>query len=129
MSRQIPTIESVIAAIGNLCRYCDLAVDSRDAVITHSYWQGLPFISHRACKDSGFKAEALECQSIDRSCNECKYFKRGGAIKYEQWNEDFTECQLPFWAWWGWCDKFKKPQTAEPMTCMGMECFEHRKLS
>ena len=41
-----------------ICRYCSLPVNRADAVVTHSYWQGMKFVSHKACKVNGEKAHA-----------------------------------------------------------------------
>lgn len=123
-----PTVVSLIACLGNLCRYCDCTVQEAEAVITFSYWHGNPFICHRECKDAGMKQEAFDCQSIDSDCNDCKHFRRGELIK-----RDFWDCGLGRMVsvntevWTGHCLKFDRETRAYPMKWTGRACFEHRR--
>ena len=95
------------------CRYCDKPVET-DSVVTHSYWQGVKFVSHAACKVVGEKSEALECQTIDADCNDCRHFQRGQLVGKEVWS--------------GHCQKFNHKTRAYPKKWTGRECFEHRRL-
>lgn len=113
-----------------LCRYCSLAVEDADAVTARSYWGGLPFVSHRACKQAGERQEALDCQTIDADCNDCRHFKRGSVIKRN------LSCMVDGKAGTvlvnmgminGHCLKFDRPTIAQPNKWSGLECFEHRR--
>ena len=95
------------------CRYCDLPVHFKDKVLTTSYWGGVHFIAHEKCKVEGYKAEAMECQTIDADCCNCKHFARGELI------------QKGIHA--GVCNKFNKPTKSFAMFASGHECFEHRR--
>lgn len=96
-----------------ICRYCSKPVAPADAVVTHSYWQGMKFVSHKACKVAGEKAEALECQTIDADCNDCRHFRRGQLVGKEVWS--------------GHCQKYDRETRAYPKKWTGRECFEHRR--
>ena len=61
-----------------LCRYCDLPC--LEEGYTFSYWSALKFAAHKVCKNNGEAGEAYECQSVDRDCNDCVFFKRGTMI-------------------------------------------------
>lgn len=59
------------------CRYCKKEVEIEEAIVTYSYWWPYSwYISHKDCKEKGYKEEAYECQKIDRACNDCINFKR-----------------------------------------------------
>src|SRR3954469_10640068 len=112
------------------CRYCNLPVEEKDKTITHSYWQGVPFICHKSCKVEGEKEEAYLCQNIDADCNDCKYFKRGTLVKKEL--SDIIDGKpgkrlVNMGYFEGHCLKFDKPAIACPKQCTGLKCFEHRK--
>lgn len=127
-----PSVASVIAAEGNLCRYCDQPVVD-DPVITYSYWQGAPFICHRQCKDAGVKQEAFDCQCIDADCNDCKHYRRGRLAPLQRTKVKTTDgrtVELTFQPEVfidGHCLKFDKPTLACPMKWTGHPCFEHRR--
>lgn len=59
--------------MSDLCRYCGLPGSD---TVTHSYWTATKFPCHSACKKSGEKQEAYECQLIDADCNDCGYFRQ-----------------------------------------------------
>lgn len=99
--------------MSDICRYCSLPVDATDAVTTHSYWQGLPFVCHKACKEAGVKQEAFDCQTIDADCNDCRHFRRGQLVGKEVWD--------------GLCQKYDCETRAYPKKWTGHECFEHRR--
>ncbi len=105
---------SPIELLGGNCRYCGEPVtDVANAAITHSYWQGIPFICHSACKDKGVKLEAYDCQVIDADCNDCKCFVRSHMVGKDVWA--------------GHCQKFDRETRAYPKKWTGRECFEHRR--
>lgn len=96
------------------CRYCDKPIPEGQEVKTHSYWQGDQFWCHSACKQSGERAEAIECQTVDADCNDCLHFQRGSmAFNKQIWN--------------GRCLKFDKLTQAFPKKWTGHKCFEHRR--
>ncbi len=100
--------------LGGKCRYCEKPVTkSDDAAITYSYWQGMPFICHRLCKEAGIRQEAYDCQMIDADCNDCRHFQRGQLTGKEVWS--------------GHCLKFNRETKAYPKKWTGMKCFEHRR--
>jgi hypothetical protein len=116
-----------------ICRYCSLPVNRADAVVTHSYWQGMKFVSHKACKAAGEKAEALECQTIDADCNDCRHYKRGklaARVVSLLHRPDGTTVEVshqPNIFVGGHCLKLDKPTIACPNKWTGHECFEHRR--
>lgn len=116
----------------DLCRYCSKPVDTSDYAVTHSYWQGLPFICHKPCKASGEKQEAMECHLIDGDCNDCKHYKRGHIAptqtsRYKNHKGKWIEIVYTPQIWiGGHCLKFDHPTTAFPKKWTGRECFEHR---
>src|SRR5687768_13689028 len=59
------------------CRYCSIPLTEMESVTTLSYWLGVKHPCHSQCKQTGERGEAIECQSIDADCNDCKHFKRG----------------------------------------------------
>lgn len=115
------------------CRYCDKPVDESEATITHSYWQGVRFICHKACKDAGVKQEALDCQVIDADCNDCRHYKRGQLSPKVISNTKTTDgrwvqvIHQPNVIIGGHCLKFDRPTIAQPNKWSGLECFEHRR--
>lgn len=125
------SVQELIAAQGDRCRYCGQPVEVASAAITYSYWQGLPFVCHAGCKDAGAKQEALDCQVIDADCNDCKHFQRGHLVKREL--SDMIDGKpgkrlVSMDIWTGHCRRFDQPAFAYPMMCTGRPCFEHRRL-
>mgnify|MGYP000524792887 CR=1 FL=1 len=109
-----------LASLKDECRFCKQP--DCDSFVA-PYWQFFietkaGFVKpkarcHKACKGEGVKAEAYECQNIDRDCNDCKHFTREAYLG----NSIFS----------GECGKFNKPVKAYPNYCSNHECFEHRK--
>jgi len=118
---------------GGLCRYCSKPVSDADAAVTHSYWQGMKFLCHKNCKAAGEKSEALECQTLDADCNDCRHYKRGTSAptqisRYKNHKGEWVEIVYKPEIWiGGHCLKFDKPTTAYPKKWTGHECFEHRR--
>lgn len=128
------SVSSCNDLLGGICRYCDKPVlTESEAAITHSYWQGLPFICHKACKDAGGKQEAFDCQVIDADCNDCRHYKRGklaSRVVSLLRRTDGTTVEVshqPNIFIGGRCLKFDKPTVAQPNKWSGLECFEHRR--
>lgn len=116
-----------------ICRYCDLHVSDSDSVVTHSYWQGLPFVCHKDCKEAGVKQEAFDCQVVDADCNDCAHYKRGklaplvvSRLKRRDGKVVEVKHQPNFFIG-GHCLKFDRPTVAQPNKWSGLECFEHRR--
>lgn len=103
----------------NICRYCDKAIEGQ-SVRTLSYWQSISFLCHPECKQAGERAEAIECQTIDADCNDCRHFQRGQIL---------VKGVMHGGAVSGQCLKFNKETRAFPKKWTGHECFEHRRLS
>lgn len=117
------------------CRYCSSTISPPDLTTTHSYWQGLPFDCHKACKEAGVKREAIDCQTIDADCNDCKHYRRGKlAIKLISHTRK-TSGELgevthqPNVFIDGHCMKFDRSTLAFPNKFTGRECFEHRRAA
>lgn len=116
------------------CRYCDtpIATDS-EAAVTHSYWQGLPFSCHAACKEEGVKREAFDCQTVDSDCNDCIHYQRGKLAsrivsRIRRIDGTITEVShQPNFFVDGHCLKFNRTVIAQPKKWSGLECFEHRR--
>lgn len=112
------------------CRFCGAGVLPAEAVTVHSYWQGLPLVSHRVCRDAGVKSEAFDCQVIDADCNDCKHFKRGKLVEeLKSAMADGKAAMVLFntETFTGHCLKFDRPTLAFPNKWTGRECFEHRR--
>jgi len=115
------------------CRYCDKPIPESESAITHSYWKGLPFPCHKACKDSGVKQEAFDCQVIDADCNDCKHYRRGKLAPLfcemtKRTNGTMVEVAFqPNIFIDGHCLKFNRPTLAQPNKWSGLDCFEHRR--
>lgn len=115
------------------CRYCDLPLVESESVTAHTYWGGLPVLCHKTCRDAGQRQEALECQTIDSDCNDCKHYRRGKlAPLFREWTKkpDGTMVEITFQAnvfIGGHCLKFDKPTLAFPNKWTGRDCFEHRR--
>lgn len=105
------------------CRYCEQPVAPADSVTTVSYWSAIPYVCHRACKVTGVKQEAFDCQMLDRDCNDCRCFIRGEAVR--KFNE--AGQPQPISAFHGMCLKFDRQTMAFPNQSTGRECFEHRR--
>lgn len=114
------------------CRYCGKEIEGASAT-TFAYWSATPFPCHPACKESGEKQEALDCQIIDADCNDCRHYKRGklaGSIVSNVTRPDGTVVEIghkPNIFIGGTCLKFNKPTVAQPNKWTGHECFEHRR--
>lgn len=111
------------------CRYCNKPILGT-SVMTKSYWKGLPFESHPECKEAGFWAEVIDCQTIDADCNDCRHFKRGEVIK--RWLSCMEDKKpsmrlVNMGIITGHCLKFNKPALGHPNAWTGNECFEHRR--
>jgi len=98
------------------CRYCNKLIDDADWVTTLAYWNQTPDVCHSGCKQSGERQEAIDCQTIDADCNDCKHFKRGQIIG-----------GIPK-AISGRCLLDDTVTYAYPHFWTGKECFEHRRL-
>lgn len=114
------------------CHYCHLPIADKDKSTTRSYWNGGSFDCHKSCKESGFQAEVIECQTIDADCNDCRHFKRGSLAPLRISLTKTTDgriVEVPYQAnlFTGTCLKFNKPTIAQPNKWSGHECFEHRK--
>lgn len=113
-----------------LCRYCNQPVEPPERVLTHSYWGGLPFPCHRACKEAGVKQEAFDCQVVDADCNDCRHFKRGEVVRVLLScieNGKAGQKLVNTGVITGHCLKFDRPTKAHPNKWTGWECFEHRR--
>ena len=99
------------------CRACGALVDRDRAVWGHTYWHGIaaPFCT-AAERDATLAAEAIECQTIDGDCNDCKHFRRGKMLA----KGVASACE-------GHCAKLDKPTIAYPKFASSHPCFEHRK--
>jgi hypothetical protein len=115
------------------CRYCTQPLADSEAVTTHSYWQSLPDVCHKACKEAGAKQEALECQTIDADCNDCRHYRRGKlapktiSLTKTPDGRIVEVSYQPNIFLGGHCLKFNKPTLAHPNKWTGLECFEHRR--
>lgn len=91
----------------------------------------LTFVCHKSCKVSGEKQEALDCQTVDADCNDCRHFKRGSIVPHSRSiQEQIRTGQHPNFSsevWSGHCLKFDTPTTAFPKKWTGRACFEHRR--
>lgn len=120
--------------IVNICRYCNQEIDpSEEAVKTFSYWSKLEFVCHRQCKQPGELQEAIDCQTIDADCNDCKHYKRGylapmmiGLVRREDGTAYWATHQPNIFID-GHCSRFNKTVLAQPNKWTGLECFEHRR--
>lgn len=120
--------------IGGSCRYCDQPVTvESEASVTLSYWQSVPFICHKKCKDAGVKQEALDCQTVDADCNDCRHYRRGKLAPKMITKTKTKDGRIvdlifqPNIIIEGRCLKFNKPTVAQPNKWSGFECFEHRR--
>jgi len=90
----------------NICRVSGEILTPNNIDIFHSYWTSGWYPVRKDLKRSGELEEAYECQKIDKSCNDCKYFNR----------KDY------------WCTKLDAlPKGSAPNFCYNHECFTHRK--
>jgi len=107
------------------CKYCNKKIKEKDFAISSSYWNSFWEGCHKDCKEQGDKKEEVECQRIDRNCNECKSFDRKGFdnhLKDTQGEKLFEKVGCYF----GNCKKFKKKVTASRVICQNNKCFIHR---
>lgn len=113
------------------CRYCDKLIEG-PSTKTFSYWSKVEFACHPECKEAGERAEALECQTIDADCNDCRYFQRiRTAAKLHEFSmseegEWVEITHQPQYAE-GHCFRFNQPALAQPNKWSGIICFEHRR--
>lgn len=85
---------------------------------------------HHYCRKDAIKAEALECQTIDADCNDCRHFQRGEVVRvWLNCMENGKVGMLRFHTGLirGTCLKFNRPTEAYPNKWTGRECFEHRR--
>ena len=111
--------------IKNYCKYCEQRINEEDFDVSSSYWNNFWEATHKECKEKGDKKEEVECQKIDKNCNECKYFKRKGfdeKLLDTQGNKLFNSIGCYF----GKCEKVNKNVTATRNICQGNKCFIHR---
>ena len=115
--------EQVVEWQNDLCRYCSKPVSDADAGVTHSYWKGMKFLCHKNCKAAGEKAEALECQTLDADCNDCRHYKRGTSApkqisRYKNHKGEWVEIIYKPELWiGGHCLKFDRIWKAESGQC------------
>ncbi len=112
------------------CRHCFKPMAANEATITISYWGGVKFVCHKECKQPGERADALECQTIDADCNDCRHFVRGNLVKkllscIENGRPSMKLVNFNYFE--GRCSKFDRETYAQPNKWRGMECFEHRR--
>lgn len=96
-----------------LCKHCNNSF--KDFVWVCSYWKPyLQFKVHKECKIEYMNFERISCQNIDKSCNDCKYFKSDNQ-KYKGFRK-------------GLCLKKNIKRTAFSNYCYDdtQNCFEHR---
>lgn len=114
------------------CRYCHLPVEH--SVRTLAYWNQTPDVCHPECRAAGERQEAIDCQTIDADCNNCRHYQRG-KIAPKQISKVKTQdgrivdvIYKPEIFIDGQCLKFNKPVLACPNKWSGLECFEHREV-
>lgn len=114
------------------CRYCTKPIEG-SAVKTLAYWSQTPDVCHAECKQLGERQEAIDCQTIDADCNDCRHYKRGTLepkIVSKLHTEDGRIVDVVFQPnvfIGGHCLRFDKPTLAFPNKWTGRECFEHRR--
>lgn len=109
-----------------VCRGCGLPVTADDFDVWVTYWQSLWAPCHHACK-SGMRREAIECQTVDADCNDCRHFERGkSAGELVQLDCANHVATLPAN---GHCRKHDRPTVASNNFCSGWPCFEHRRAN
>lgn len=111
----------------NLCRYCG---KEGALVKTLAYWNQTECLCHPECKQEGEKQEAIDCQTIDADCNDCRFFQRGELVKQllsAMRNKMVVMVWVNMGIVKGHCLKFNRPTEAYPHMSTGRECFEHRK--
>jgi hypothetical protein len=115
------------------CRYCNKPLTDA-GVVTRSYWSALEFRCHAECKVAGERQEAINCQTIDADCNDCRHYKRGRLAHHVISNVTTPDGRVveighrPNIFVDGLCLKFNRPTVAQPNKWSGFECFEHRRL-
>ena len=102
--------------VSNKCRYCGETVTREDKFcITETYWSAIGCISHTDCLKEGKSSEEYECQSLDRSCNDCRFFVRDQVVG----TTSIGTCKNPH--------SGILTVKAYPVTSIGHRCFKHRK--
>ena len=114
---------SVNWILGSGCRYCEKKVKEKDFCITTTYWWPRWATSHKQCKEMGEKIEAYECQTIDASHNDCKYFQREHFDEKRKGDKGFIP---KIGVWVGYCTKCKKEVTTSRNFSENIPCFVHR---
>lgn len=117
------------------CRYCDISLDDREAVMTLAYLGKTPDVCHSSCKANGERQEAMDCQIIDSDCNDCKHYQRGkiahpiiSRIKTIDGRMEDVVFKPQYFIG-GKCLKFDKEVIAQPNKWTGHDCFEHRRAA
>lgn len=144
--------------IKNVCGWCNEEIPESEFDYFAGYWKPNVWRPvHKNCKQAYKEYEAIECQTIDANCNDCKHFVRGKNISKLLPEHDFL--QVEFVHTWkeereleakgevvikhitckkmakigddvtfnGFCTKKNIPTHATPNLCTGYSCFEHRK--
>ena len=116
---------------GTVCRYCG---NAGATIATFSYWNHDEFLCHPECKSAGEKAEAIDCQTIDADCNDCRFFQRGSLapkitslLRKPNGKIESVSHQPQFF--FGFCLKFQIPTIGQPNKWTGKDCFAHRRSS
>jgi len=119
-----------IGLIKNRCCYCEKELNEDNFFIITSYWNPMwkPACSEK-CAQKGYKKEEIECQKIDKNCNECKYFERSSFEKIKPQTYNLFQS---VGGYLGICKNrkskfYNKKVGANRNTYQGMECFVHRK--
>lgn len=113
-----------------LCRYCNQTIAFGELAFVVSYWKNVTHPCHAKCKSEGAAREAIECQTIDADCNDCKHFKRDFSVTRNlscMKNGKQSTQLVHMGIIEGQCLKFNKPTQAFPNKWTGRECFEHRR--
>jgi hypothetical protein len=114
-----------------ICRYCGQIIDQGQEAKTFAYWSKTPDFCHLPCQKEGERIEAIDCQKIDKDCNDCIFFQRGNLAQKQihkiknQKGELKTIIFQPQFSY-GNCSKFNKPVMAQPNKWSGLACFKHR---
>ena len=104
--------------ISDKCRYCNVVITRQDSFcITESYWKAVGFLCHTACLKKGKATEEYECQLLDQSCNDCRFFVRNQIVK----TSSIGTCRKNDGGYGIVSVK------AFPVTSVGHLCFVHRK--
>lgn len=101
------------------CRYCAEPVTDGAGVPTRTYWGAVVDVCHPACKREGERQEAVDCQTIDADCNDCRHFTA--------FTRDDPRYEASKHYRKGWCGFHDRATTAYPVFCSGHPCFVHRR--